>query len=253
MPLSKPAIGIRQFLYRWHRRIGVATAIFVCILSITGILLNHTEALQLDSRYANSSLLRKVYGLPATLDIQVINIAGQNISQFDESIYLGTKAVDTCPGDLVGAVALNGDAFNSILVACTHGLLWLNLHGDFLDFISIDQLNSSSISALGLSSQNKPVIDNSSAQLIVNLDTLNTEVSATDIQWSNFEAASPETAKLLTHHFYQKTISWERLILDTHSGRIFGGNFGVFLMDISAIILLLLSISGVYMWWIRRA
>lgn len=70
---------------------------------------------------------------------------------------------------------------------------------------------------------------------------------------AHHQAASPETAKLLTHHFYLKTISWGRLILDTHSGRIFGGSFGVFLMDTSTIILLLLSISGVYMWWIRRA
>ena len=42
-------------------------------------------------------------------------------------------------------------------------------------------------------------------------------------------------------------LTFERIILDAHSGRLFG-TFGVIFMDLVAVLLILLSISGVYMW-----
>ena len=47
------------------------------------------------------------------------------------------------------------------------------------------------------------------------------------------------------------TISWQRLMQDLHSGRWFGG-WGVWMMDIAAVILLLLAVSGLWMWWGKR-
>ena len=42
-------------------------------------------------------------------------------------------------------------------------------------------------------------------------------------------------------------LTLERIILDAHSGRILG-LFGVLFMDAVAVLLILLSISGVYIW-----
>ena len=45
-------------------------------------------------------------------------------------------------------------------------------------------------------------------------------------------------------------LSMEKLILDVHSGRILG-RFGVILVDLAAVLFLLLSITGTWI-WIRR-
>jgi hypothetical protein len=47
--------------------------------------------------------------------------------------------------------------------------------------------------------------------------------------------------------FQSQFLNWERVILDAHSGRLFG-NLGVWFMDIVALMLILLSVSGIYIW-----
>ena len=46
-------------------------------------------------------------------------------------------------------------------------------------------------------------------------------------------------------------LPWERVVLDIHSGRIVG-RWGPYLMDGAALVLLILVVSGLYNWVIRR-
>ena len=46
------------------------------------------------------------------------------------------------------------------------------------------------------------------------------------------------------------SITWDRLLLDIHTGRIFG-KFGVFLVDVFSLLLLFVGISGIFLWWKR--
>ena len=46
-------------------------------------------------------------------------------------------------------------------------------------------------------------------------------------------------------------LTWDRVMLDIHTGRIVG-DVGVWLMDLAAIAMIILSVTGAYMWW-RRA
>ena len=49
--------------FLWHRRIGLLALVLVIILAITGIMLNHTEKLNLDNTFINNSLLLSWYGI----------------------------------------------------------------------------------------------------------------------------------------------------------------------------------------------
>jgi hypothetical protein len=49
----------------------------------------------------------------------------------------------------------------------------------------------------------------------------------------------------------QQWLSWERLLLDIHSGRVLG-RFGVLLVDSVGIVLGTLATSGTAMWWLHR-
>ena len=46
-------------------------------------------------------------------------------------------------------------------------------------------------------------------------------------------------------------LSWERLLLDLHSGRLFG-RLGVLWIDIVGVLIATLATSGVAMWWLRQ-
>ena len=50
------AIKLRS-MYQWHRYIGVSVALFMLILAVTGIMLNHTSRLELDKNYIQTEWL----------------------------------------------------------------------------------------------------------------------------------------------------------------------------------------------------
>ncbi|MCB2385418.1 PepSY-associated TM helix domain-containing protein [Thalassolituus alkanivorans] len=48
-----------------------------------------------------------------------------------------------------------------------------------------------------------------------------------------------------------ESISWQRVLLDLHSGRWFG-SWGVWVVDVAALILLFLALSGAWIWFSRK-
>jgi hypothetical protein len=49
----------------------------------------------------------------------------------------------------------------------------------------------------------------------------------------------------------ERWLSWERLLLDLHSGRLFG-QAGVWIVDAVGVLLITLASSGTLMWWFHR-
>jgi len=93
---------------RWHRRIGLLCTLFVLVLSVTGLLLNHTSSLKLDSIKLNSPILASLYGLP-TPEPLALPIAGKWIAHDGiNQLYLDETAIGQCPAPLLGAVLHNG-------------------------------------------------------------------------------------------------------------------------------------------------
>jgi uncharacterized iron-regulated membrane protein len=49
----------------------------------------------------------------------------------------------------------------------------------------------------------------------------------------------------------EQWLSWERLLLDVHSGRVVG-RMGVLWVDVVGVLLTTLATSGIAMWWLHR-
>jgi hypothetical protein len=57
----------KRTLLAWHRWVGFASALFLVILSLTGLLLNHTEFFKLDAVQVRNDFILSRYGMePAT-------------------------------------------------------------------------------------------------------------------------------------------------------------------------------------------
>jgi len=64
--MKKNKNQIWRFLYKLHRYLGLSSAIVLLMLSLTGIALNHTEDLNLDSLMIDSKVILDWYGIKSS-------------------------------------------------------------------------------------------------------------------------------------------------------------------------------------------
>jgi uncharacterized iron-regulated membrane protein len=57
--------------------------------------------------------------------------------------------------------------------------------------------------------------------------------------------------RALQNHYRSEVLPLERLLLDLHSGRFFG-SAGPWIMDAAAVLLVLLALSGTWIWLRRK-
>ena len=61
------------------------------------------------------------------------------------------------------------------------------------------------------------------------------------------DSISENQKQIIESKSLSKTITYERIVVDLHSGRLFG-SFGVTLVDLVTIGIILLSCTGTYTW-----
>ena len=233
--------------FLWHRRIGLIALVLVVILSITGIMLNHTDKLMLDSRYINNSWLLSWYGIETEDQPLSFKVGDNIVSSLDNKLFFNDTVVTELQQTMHGAMA--GEQF--IVIALESAIILLTLEGEFIEHVSTS-ISFTNIQRLGMKYQ-RPVIETSDPlYYIADEHILDWDIIINEgIEWVQpYELDEAEKEKLLTA-YRGKGLKLERVILDLHSGRIFG-EYGVYLMDAAAIALLWLSFSGLWVWNSRR-
>ena len=232
--------------FLWHRRLGLLLVLFIIMLAITGIMLNHTDSLQLNQKKISNSLLLNFYDIKPQKP--PINYRSQqhNISQWDEQIYFDQKKLLNDKQELRGLVNWQ----NIIVMVLSRDVVLLSTDGEIIDRYALAQ--NSEIEHIGIQ-QNHLIIkmlDQSIWQ--ADDDILNWQpIAPIQLNWSAPSPLNLKLKQILLEKYRGEGLPLERIVLDIHSGRIFG-NFGVYLMDGVALIMLFLSLSGAWMWRQRR-
>ena len=244
MTRSKPN---KHTAFLWHRRIGLLALVLVIVLAITGLLLNHTEQLALDENYVESALVLDWYGLEPEGEPVSYSIDKHTITQWQHQLFFDNTLLTSNEQTLRGAIR----AEQFIVIAFDSEILLLSNAGELVERIPTGT-SFSDTQRLGIKYL-RPVIETSDPlyymadEHIIDWDVITND----DITWSepvNIEQAQRDT---LLQAFRGKGLSMERVMLDLHSGRIFG-SYGVYVMDAAAIAMLWLSLSGLWVWWRRR-
>jgi hypothetical protein len=233
---------IIRHLREWHRRLGIITAFFLIFLSISGIALNHTSLFSLSHQSITSLWLLEHYGIKPPSDVRFYQQKKWTVT--DQFVWLNNKVVFESDDEIISIASFK---HYSLVVTSTQLVIFTQA-GEM-----VDKLDSSSnlpvpITALSITGSHI-ILNTTNGYYQGESDFLDWQAMQTFVEpsWIINEPASQTELKRAQMQFQSQFLNWERVILDAHSGRLFG-DFGVLFMDAVAIILILLSLSGIYIW-----
>mgnify|MGYP006072934753 FL=1 len=230
-------------LHIWHRYLGITVSLFVIILSATGLFLNFSDSLRLNKTHISTAWLLNHYNI-GNFNVSSFKTNDPLVSQASNFVYLNGHYALNLNESLVGAVNLN----KYILLATQTSLVVIDRKGQIVDEIS--KFTGLPENPLGIS------ITDDGHPVIRGINTYwkgSNELSA----WQPLSGPHPKWVAptetpdnintLIQNHARSNEINYERVLLDLHSGRLLG-SWGQNIMSLSAVLLLVLAITGIFIW-----
>jgi len=240
-----------ELLKRWHGRMGVLAATFVLLLAFTGLCLNHVSGWGFDRKALRSPTLLGLYGMAEASTVLSYPLGEAYISASNGQLFYQAEEIARCEGALVGAVTLDSTSATQIVVACERELLLFSPSLQLIEKIGVAYGLPVAVKRLGLV-DGALLLDTSAGLFVADLQALSWMAKedgtlSNSKQWSTAEQAPEALTLTLAESVDSEAITYERLLLDIHSGRILG-EWGVYLVDAMALLFMLLAISGVFIW-----
>ena len=230
-------------LRRLHRYVGTSAALLVLWLAGSGLFLQHAVDLDLQNRFVTNAWLLSFYDVRAPLRVMVFDAGAVPVVQVDERVFLGPKRVLAAVSPLKGALAI-GDG--TTVIALTDELVHVNAQGEVLDRVGALEGLTLPILALGRGDGDVLILRSERGIQQVSADFVDIGAySGRVARFSSSRALAPVPDEL-RDAYLDGIISVERLLADMHAGRMPGG-IATALIDLAALALILLAISGLYM------
>jgi len=230
---------------RWHRFFGAAASLFVTFMVLSGLSINHSHSLGFDRTQVSHPFLLGWYGLGEPVNLRSYAVGSDWLSFAGSQLYLNDKIVASI-SDGVGAVRNGG----MLIAAGKEELLLLDRAGNLIERQPWGPPGAGRIDSLG-QLENGAVVVRAARQLwLADAEMLKWQrsegINANPL-WSSAETAPEQTRQAIVRHYRGNGMSLERILLDLHSGRIFG-TAGVIIYDILALAVGFLAISGLVLW-----
>jgi len=236
----------------FHRVTGLSSVILIVILSITGVMLNHTQRLELDKQHITRPWLLSWYGIRMPDKQLYLQVNNHWVALLGQRLYYQNTLLSSASDNLRGVVLLP----QMLVIATERELFLLTLEGDLVEKITANDGLPVPISRVGQDHEHNVLLTTREREFYRSDDGL--------ISWHKIRPGDNNntTAQVNSHPgaavkqlyrslYLGNDLSLERVILDLHSGRIFAG-WGIYLMDGAAVMMLLLSLSGTWIWFRRR-
>jgi len=238
----------------WHRLAGISAAVFVVFLSVTGLLLMHSDRLELPNRQVNAGWLLNWYGIrpaPPPLSFR----AGANaVSQIGTQLYVNDTELMQTAGILLGAepLLLQEPLGALLAVVTSDGLMIYDAQGQLVERIGHAGGLPQGLTRAGRDLQGGLVLgtDTQHWRYAVESGDFTVADSSIPIRWSAPAALDAELERQLADRFRGTGLTIERVLLDLHAGRLLGKT-GVVLVNLASLLLVFLALSGMKVWWSR--
>ena len=230
---------------RLHRSLGAATAVFIIFMVLSGLAINHSNGLGLDQRHVSQTRVLDWYGLGGPENIRSFALGNDWLSFAGSQLYLNDKSVSGLSNG-VGAVSSHG----MLIAAGSEELLLLNHDGVLIERLPWGPPGTGPIESIGLLADGIVVVKSTGQLWLADADLLNwqrAEDSNVSSTWAFSEPAPGVLHDAITRQYRGDGLSLERVLLDLHSGRIFGP-IGILVYDLLALAVGFLAVSGLIFW-----
>jgi hypothetical protein len=233
-------------MIRWHRRLGVAAAALVAVVAVTGVLLNHADRFGLDRRNVSAQWLMAWYGMEAPAAPTGYATEDGWVTQVGDAIHLDDLALAHGVDALKGAAAIAA----GLVVATTDALMLFTADGRLVERLGEAALPGG-IEAIGRAPDGLLALRTPRGAFVADRSLLTWYPATVPVRWVLPARLPPEPRALLARAHHGAGLPWSRVLLDLHTGRIFG-RWGPLAMDAAALGLLVIAATGLLHWFRHR-
>ena len=247
---GKPKLNVSMFLRTWHQRLGLFAFVFMGWLGFSGILLNQSVSMGLDAFRVDTAAVMSLYGLYPEVPSVGYRSGDHWLVTTTENTVLNDVSLEQHIPSPLGFVDVKTGAGETLYVATNDKLTLLSPEGAVIEEQSGYMLPTGHIRGLGL-------LERDGTPYLA-LQGENTYITSDGLSWNELDdsgqvvwsalADLPEDVKMDVEPFANPTVALEQILIDLHSGRMFG-TFGAQLINLVGVAAVLLSISGVWMTW----
>jgi hypothetical protein len=248
VPGLKPKL--RRSLIAAHRFFGQAAAFVVILLALTGLALNHEEDFEFLKGTVRWDAILNLYGLEPQGEWVHYQAGPHGCTSLERGIYLDGRYLSATEAPLIGVVRFQ----RFLAVASPNRLLLVDAIPATEDGRPqiVDQMDSASLPGqllrLGRDKRQQLIVETNDGSFRAGEDLLEwhlvDNVETAEVAWSEATEPSAEQRAKVLREFRGEGLPRSRVMADLHSGRIFG-RLGPAVMDASAVILLLLVVTGI--------
>lgn len=245
---SPPRFKKLRSMYIWHRYVGISAALLVLILAVTGLMLNHTGELELDSQHIQNNWLLDHYGISAPQEVRSYQVNDRWLSQWGDRLFLDQVDLGATSQPLFGMLFYDG-----MFVLALQSEVWLlTVEGDVIEKMRGTEGIPAGISAIGLTDEGRVAVMAAHGVYTADQSLVIWEDAPEAITvWVDSAELPAQLKQILLEKYRGHGLSLERVILDLHSGRLFGA-YGIYVMDAAAVLMVFLALSGTWIWGIRH-
>lgn len=232
---------------QWHQRAGLFASLFMVWLGASGFVLNQSAGWGLDAVRIDSGWLMSLYGLHPEPPKSGYFSDSHWLAQTSENTLLnGRPVIEYIPSPL--GLASNGDADDPLLfVAASDRLAIFDVNGQRIDELRGYTLPISAIRRIGETDTHGIAIQD--LDTFVTRDGLSWEPlpAGALVSWSKPQRLPPELQEQALP-YAKPTMPLEQILIDAHSGRLFG-RYGPWVINVVGFTAVLLGLTGAYMYW----
>ncbi len=225
-------------LKAWHRRLGVFCSVFLILITVTGIAINHTDSLSLAKTPVTQNWLLNYYGIKSTNTVYSSKHDSNQLVFSNNLLWLNKSLILKADKQIHYAFV-----YQNLIIAATSGQLYLlNKSGELQETQDSTFSLPTPINKLGLDAVHSLWIESNQKNYIADKDIIDWQESTPNskVHWvSSVKSVQQDDLNLVRSQY----LDWQRIMLDLHSGRIFGVS-GTTFWDLISIILLFLAFSG---------
>lgn len=231
------------FFRVWHRRLGVAACTFIVLLAVTGVMLNHSDQLDLGHYRVTSPLILSWYGIDVPTELVGYQAGGHWFTQISDQLVMDDQWLYECTGVFSGAVL----AERLLVALCGGSLLLLDPTGALVERVDSAMGLPDPLTSVGVS-EGRLLVLSAGMPWRVDLNALTVQPYAGAPDWAEPALLPESLASHLLPEWGMSEMNWERLAQDVHSGRLLGMS-GVWFTDFIALIMTWLACTGLWMWY----